>query len=124
MPVLTVGEPSAGSENLIGSPFASNAGAMLLLFTATHRSPSWNRFDISDDQVKIVFFGVISLVAAKPGSMLLSPPPLILASITSAAVPMLLAGALMPSRPAYSGFLRSAHDFGTGRLAFFNSVSL
>ena len=44
---------------------------MLFKFTATQRSPSWNRFDISEDQVKIVFLGVITLVAAKPGSYLL-----------------------------------------------------
>ena len=36
---------------------------MLLLFTASQRSPSWNRLDISDDQVNTVFFGRIALVA-------------------------------------------------------------
>jgi hypothetical protein len=74
---------------------------MLLELTAIQRSPSWNRLDISDDQVKIVLSGVICLVATKPGSIFCSPPPLMRANMTSAAVPMLLWGAVMPSRPLY-----------------------
>ena len=108
----------------IGTPAAVRVGAMLLPVTATQTSPSCMRFDSSLLQVKMLCSdGCKARVAAKPGSMLRSPPPLVRASITNAAVPQVLCGAVIAKRPRRSGRRRSAHEAGGAILRCWNSSS-